>query len=276
VKERIADSFRHAELRAFLRSRRRCLTPQALGLPPRRRWGFPGLRLQDVAELAHVSTSWYASFELGYAANISARTLTAIATALQLDAPETSYLFALTGTAQPVRPVEEIVTVVPSLRRLVEEYRDGIALLVDFRHDIWAANGAAYRLGLAGTGDGFERNLFWRSFRSPECLRLSSHWRGVQAPHLVAILRRIYAESASDARLEALIVELRQTSAEFSQLWDAHNVAASRSRRLHFLLPDDATIAVETVILAAEGGMRVCYFVPIDDENRSRLQPFQK
>jgi transcriptional regulator with XRE-family HTH domain len=88
-----ATDFRHAELREFLRARRRALTPGAVGLPARRRWGFLGLRLQDVAELAQVSTSWYASFELGYAANISARTLTAIALHFSSTIPRRSTSF---------------------------------------------------------------------------------------------------------------------------------------------------------------------------------------
>jgi transcriptional regulator with XRE-family HTH domain len=287
VKEEIGDSFhsgpggatapdfRRAELREFLRTRRRGLTPLSLGLPSRRRWGFPGLRLQDVAELAQVSTSWYASFELGYATNISARTLLSIANALKLDEPETTYIFHLTGTPLPQRLANEAPTVASSLRRLVEDFGVGIALLVDFRHDILAANATAFRLGLAGPADGFESNLFWRCFTAPECLRLSSLWRDVQAPHLVAILRRLYAESAGDARLESMIRELRKRSTEFARLWEAQTVDASSSRRLNFLLPNDAVIAVETVILSAEGGLRVCYFVPVDNASRRHLRAYR-
>ena len=271
----MGESFHTAELREFLRARRRGLTPHSVGLPERRRWRHPGLRLQDVAELAQVSTSWYASFELGYAANISARTLTAIATALQLDEPETAYLFALTRTPQPQRLAPADVLVGASLRRLVEEYRDGIAQLLDFRYDIVAANSLAFNLGFAGSGPGFENNLFWRSFASPQCLRLASRWRDVQGPPLVAILRRLYAESAGDARLEALITELRAVSADFARLWETQTVAASSSRRLNFLLPSDETIAVETVILAAEGGLRICYFVPLDPTSRKRLRAYR-
>jgi transcriptional regulator with XRE-family HTH domain len=272
VKEKIGESFQHTELREFLRARRRALTPQAVGLPARRRWGFPGLRLQDVAELAGVSTSWYATFEAGSATNISPRTLLAIARALQLDQAETGYVFHLTGTPLPQRRSDETPVVAPSLLRLVEDYAGGIALLVDFRYDIVAANGAAKRLGLAGAADGFERNLFWRCFTDPDCLRLSSRWRDVQAAHLVAILRRLYAESAADERLEAMIRALRERSVEFAHLWEAQTVAGSASRRLNFLLPDDSAIVVETVILAAEGGLRVCYFVPVDDLGRERVR----
>jgi transcriptional regulator with XRE-family HTH domain len=274
VKEKIGASFRSAELRDFLRARRRALTPGAVGLPARRRWGSPGLRLQDVAELAGVSTSWYASFELGYAANMSGRTLAAIADALKLDEPETAYLYQLTGTPQPPKPAQPTPLVSDSLRSLVEGYADGVAMLLDFRYDIVAANAVAYRLGFAGVGAGFATNLFWRSFLTPEVLRLSSPWRDVQGPPLVAILRRLYAESAGDARLEALIRELRECSEPFAELWEARGVAASSSRHLHFLLPTDAAIAVETVVLAAESGLRCCYFVPLDDASREHFRTY--
>lgn len=268
MKEKIGASFRSAELRDFLRARRRALTPVAVGLPARRRWGSPGLRLQEVAELAGVSTSWYTSFELGYGANISARALTAIAVALQLDEPETAYLFQLTGTPQLQKPAQSAITVSPSLQRLIEDYTDGIAMLLDFRYEILAANAIAYRLGFAGSGEGFASNLFWRSFLTPEVLRLSSRWRDVQGPPLVAILRRLYAESAGDARIEALIAELREGSAQFAQLWEERGVAASSTRHLNFLLPAGDVITVETVILKAEGDLRCCYFVPLDEPSR--------
>jgi transcriptional regulator with XRE-family HTH domain len=274
VKEKIGGSFRSAELRDFLRARRRALAPAAVGLPARRRWGLPGLRLQDVAELAGVSTSWYASFELGYAVNISARTLTAIAVALQLDEPETAYLFQLTGTPQSQKPAQSAVTVSPSLQRLIEDYSNGVAMLLDFRYDIVAANAIAYRLGFAGSGEGFASNLFWRSFLTPDVLRLSSPWRDVQGPPLVAILRRLYAESAGDARIEALIAELREGSAQFAQLWEARGVAASSSRHLNFLLPTGEAITVETVILKAESGLRCCYFVPLDEPSRIHFRNY--
>jgi transcriptional regulator with XRE-family HTH domain len=265
-----------AELREFLRARRRALVPESLGLPARRRWRTPGLRIQDVAELAGVSPSWYGNFELGGASNVGARTLLAIAGALRLDTPETEYLFRLTSTPRPPEPAHPASAVVPALRRLVETYRDGIAMLLDFRYDIVTANTAAYRLGFAGDGPAFENNLFWRSFLTPECLRLAGTWRNVQGPPFVAILRRLYAESAGDARLDALIQALRSGSPTFTALWETRQVAASNSRQLHFTLPSDETIVVDTLILAEDGGLRICYFIPADDASLARLRPYAK
>ncbi len=254
-----------------MRARRRALTPQMVGLPPRRRWGEPGLRLQDVAELCGVSTGWITTLELGSAKNISPARLGAIASALRLDETETAYLFHLTGTPRPARAIDSAVDVPPALRHLVETHSDGIALLLDRRYDILASNAIARFLGMASDGEGFHRNLIWRTFMLPECRRLSCRWRDVQLGHMVATLRRLYAESACDERLETLIHELLEHSEEFARDWEGQTVEESNSRRLNFLLPNDATITVNTVVLTATDGLRTIFFVPSDDVSRRHL-----
>jgi transcriptional regulator with XRE-family HTH domain len=266
-----ADDFRRSALREFLRARRRALTPQMVGLPPRRRWSYPGLRLQDVAELCGVSTGWITTLELGAAKNISPARLGAIAGALRLDETETAYLFHLTGTPRPARAIPPDVEVPVALRHLVESYSDGMALLLDRRYDILASNAVARAIGIASDGEGFHRNLIWRTFLLPACRRLSSRWRDAQAGHMVATLRRLYAESGCDERLETLIHELLEQSEEFARNWEGQTVEESNSRHLHFLLPNDATISVDTVVLAAAEGLRTIFFIPSDDVSRRNL-----
>jgi transcriptional regulator with XRE-family HTH domain len=266
-----AGDFRRSALREFLRARRRALTPQMVGLPPRRRWGDPGLRLQDVAELCGVSTGWITTLELGAAKNISPFRLAAIASALRLDDTETAYLFHLTGTPQPARAIAPGTEAPVPLRHLVESYSDGMALLLDRRYDILASNEIARAIGIAGDGEGFAGNLIWRTFLIPECRRLSCHWRDAQAGHMTATLRRLYAESACDERLEALIHELLEQSEEFARNWQGQSVEESNSRRLNFLLPSEATISVGTVVLTAAEGLRTIFFVPSDDVSRRNL-----
>ena len=150
-----------------------------------------------------------------------------------------------------------------------------VAMLLDFRYDIVAANAVAYRLGFAGNGArGSQRICFWRSFLTPEVLRLSSPWRDVPRSHRWwAILRRLYAESHGDARLEALIRELRERSEPFAQLRDARGVAASSSRHLPLSVTDRCRdYGWKTVVLAAESGLRCCYFVPLDDGSREHFR----
>ena len=266
--------FRRSELRHFLRARRRGLEPQQLGLPARRRWGAPGLRLQDVAELAGLSMSRYTSIELGTATNISPRTIQSIAAALQLDELQTAYLYRLSGTPQPATPHSETIHVNPSLQRLVERHDEGPALLLDHHFDIVASNALARTLGLAGDEDGFGCNLIWRVFMVARCRALSQPWQLMHESHLVGTLRRLYAEQA-DAYIESLIRSLRHESAEFADLWDAQNVASSRSRRIDFVLPSGAAIAVENVVLEDTEGLRACFFVPLDAASSHNLAQLQ-
>jgi transcriptional regulator with XRE-family HTH domain len=272
-----AEAFRRSALRDFLRARRRALTPQMVGLPARRRWGEPGLRLQDVAELSGVSTGWITTLELGAAKNISPARLGAIAASLRLDETETAFLFHLTGTPLPARAISPALDVPPALRHLVETYDDGIALLLDRRYDILAANPIACNVGIGGQGEGFHRNLIWRMFLMPEGRRRSSLWRdNGQRARMVATLRRIYAESACDERLESMIHELLADSEEFARYWKDQTVEESTSRRLHFLLPNDSTVTVDTVVLTAPDGLRTHFFVPSDDVSRRLLAAYDR
>ncbi len=267
--------FRRSQIRDFLRARRRELVPGNLGLPNRRRWGAPGLRLQDVAELAGLSMSRYTSIELGTATNISPRTIQSIAGALQLDELQTEYLYRLTGTPQPAGPSPESVPVNSSLRRLVERHEDGPALLLDRHFDILASNALARTLSLAGDEGGFGCNLVWRVFMVPRCRALSEPWQLMHESHLVGTLRRLFAEHSADTYIEKLILALQNESPMFAELWDAQTVASSRSRRIDFVLPTGEAIAVENVVLEDTEGLRACFFVPLDAASSRSLARLQ-
>lgn len=88
----------------FLRDRRARLDPEVLGMPRPSRRRTPGLRREEVAQLAGVSTDWYTRLEQGRDVHPSASVLEAVAQALQLDASERDHLFTLTG-GEPARPL---------------------------------------------------------------------------------------------------------------------------------------------------------------------------
>src|SRR5437868_15491768 len=91
------DLVRRHELAAFLRSRRERITPEQIGLRPSRRRRTPGLRREEVAQLAGVGVTWYTWLEQGRDINASAQVLDAIAKTLRFDAHERSHLFTLAG-----------------------------------------------------------------------------------------------------------------------------------------------------------------------------------
>src|SRR5829696_3674993 len=90
---------RQSELGDFLRSRREKLTPKAVGLPVGRRRRTPGLRREEVAELAGIGVDWYIRLEQGRTVSPSATTIDALARALRLGKAEHKHLRALTQNA---------------------------------------------------------------------------------------------------------------------------------------------------------------------------------
>src|SRR5205823_12834148 len=93
------DAVRRGELAAFLRSRRERIHPEQVGLRPSRRRRTPGLRREEVAQLAGVGVTWYTWLEQGRDIRASAQVLDAIAKTLLFDAHERSHLFTLAGAA---------------------------------------------------------------------------------------------------------------------------------------------------------------------------------
>src|SRR5919205_1605147 len=85
----------------FLASRRAKITPQQVGLATSGRRRVPGLRREEVAMLAGVSTDWYTRLEKGHISGVSEEVLEAVARALQLDEAERTYLFDLARAAAP-------------------------------------------------------------------------------------------------------------------------------------------------------------------------------
>ncbi|WP_327072597.1 helix-turn-helix transcriptional regulator [Kitasatospora purpeofusca] len=216
------------ELSEFLRSRRARLRPADVGLPDyggRRR--VPGLRREELAQLAGVSTAYYVQLEQGNGENVSTAVLEAIARALRLEPAEREHLLRITrpvrrrpGRGRPMRTQE----VRPELTRLLDAM-DGVpAYILGRRLDVLAWN----RLGNSVIGDVAalppeRRNLAWQVFFEPGARELYLDWEG-KAADLVGMLRLDAGRDPDDPRLTSLIGELSVKSEDFRRLWAAHNV----------------------------------------------------
>src|SRR5579884_1644415 len=106
------ESERRRALADFLRKRRERLSPTEVGLPSSTRRRTPGLRREEVAQLANIGTSWYIWLEQGRDVHPSAQVLESLAQALKLTLNERSHLFALAGQPLPpfTAPEEEVVS----------------------------------------------------------------------------------------------------------------------------------------------------------------------
>ncbi|MFJ4913272.1 helix-turn-helix domain-containing protein [Streptomyces sp. NPDC088726] len=213
------------ELGEFLKSRRAELTPRAAGLPesgrPRR---VSGLRREEVAQLAAISTDYYTRLEQGRMP-ASAPVLKAVAEALQLDEDQRRYLFGLAGK-EVVRPRRRAMQrVQPQLRRVLDDLTSTPAIVMRRRMDVIAWNSLAGALVTDfGAVPEKRRNYVHILFTDPVMRTLYADWKSV-ARTAVAQLRMEAAKYPDDPRLTALVGELSVRDADFRQWWAAHHVA---------------------------------------------------
>lgn len=245
------------ELSEFLRSRRARLRPEDVGLTAygaRRR--VPGLRREELAQLAGVSVAYYTRLEQGRGQNVSASVLNAIADALRLDRAERDHLTHLARPAghRPRTAAARPQRVRPAVQNLIDTMENVPAYVLGRRMDIIAWN----RLACALLGDfaampAAQRNMAWQAFLEPATRELYVDWES-KAADLVAMLRLEAGRRPDDPRLTALVGELSVKSEEFRSLWAAHNVRDKcyGVKQLHHAVVGTLTLACETLVLPTD------------------------
>src|SRR5499426_1382309 len=165
---------RRAELAAFLRSRRERISPEQAGLPPGTRRRTPGLRREEVAQLAGVGVTWYTWLEQGRQINASAQVLNAVARTLLLDPAEREHLFRLADVPDAASAAGTGGAGCEQVPADVQQILDALvplpASVLNERFDLLAWN-AAYEVlwpTVVGREPG-ERNVLWLNFLHAEC-----------------------------------------------------------------------------------------------------------
>ncbi|MFF4947622.1 helix-turn-helix domain-containing protein [Streptomyces rubiginosohelvolus] len=245
---------RRAELSEFLRTRRAKLQPQDVGLPDfGRHRRVPGLRREELAQLAGVSVAYYTRLEQGNGRNVSAEVLDAIARALRLTDAEHAHL---THLARPSRHKKKrrparVQRVRTGLLYLLDNM-DGIpAYVTGARSDILAWNAmAAAVFGDWGALPPGERNWARLVFLSPGYRDLFVNWDS-KASDMVSYLRLYAGCHPDDPELSALVGELSVKSDEFRRLWATHNVKEKGHgvKLVRHPLAGDLTLSYETLNL---------------------------
>ncbi|HEX6448457.1 MAG TPA: helix-turn-helix transcriptional regulator [Trebonia sp.] len=229
---------RQNELGAFLRAQRSRLRPRDVGLVPdtvARR--VPGLRREEVARLAGVSTDYYTRLEQGRKVGASESVLNAVARALRLDETGRQHLFDLarppaaqptSGTARAQRPRWSTV-------QLIESWTQQPVMVLGRRRDVLAANALARALIFDFTTlPVAERNYIRWILLHPHARELYRDWE-VVASEMVGILRMEAGRLPDDRGISDLVGELAVKSKEFPDWWagqrvDAHTHGAKRFR----------------------------------------------
>lgn len=254
------------DLGAFLRSRRERLRPQDAGLPAGARRRTPGLRREEVAVLAHISTEYYVRLEQGRAPRPSGEVLAGIAGALRLTPAESEHLHVLAGTA-PVRTGRHRRDVRPSILALLERLPQTAGFVTSAAYEVLAWNDLAAALmedfGPLGPRD---RNLARRAFdpAGPDApLYGITNGTGFRR-HVAMDLRATLARYPADPAVADLVGELRATSTEFARLWEQRDVQAAPMLTKTFRHPvvGEVTVDCDSLTLSDRDQHLVLYTAP--------------
>jgi transcriptional regulator with XRE-family HTH domain len=227
--------------------------PEDVGLPPGARRRAPGLRREEVAALAVMSTDYYTRLEQRRGPQPSEQMLASLARALRLTGDERDYLFQIAGHSAPTS-VSAATHVAPALLRVLDRLDDTPALILSNLGETLVQN----RMAAALFGDrsgytGLARSETYRWFTDPsERLRYPEDDRDRQSRALVANLRAAYGSMGPRSRAGDLVRALRKASPEFAELWDRHEVAKRFEDHKTLIHPELGPIELDCQVLFTE------------------------
>ncbi|MFI9808789.1 helix-turn-helix domain-containing protein [Streptomyces sp. NPDC052301] len=235
----------------FLRARRARVRPEDVGLPGGGLRRVPGLRREEVALLAGISSDYYLRLEQGRDRNPSVQVLEAVARVLRLDADATAHLVGLAQErpASGTRAGRRAQHVPASILQLIDGWPRNPAYVQNRYTDCLAANALAaalspnYRPGV---------NLLRAVLLDPGERELRRDWEDLTAEG-VAALRAEAGADADDPRLRDLVGELSLRSERFRTLWARHEVRPRRGRVSHLTHPQVGDLDLHSNKLSVEG-----------------------
>jgi transcriptional regulator with XRE-family HTH domain len=271
--QRNGAQLRRRELGAFVRSRRERLKPEQVGLRPTRRRRTPGLRREEVAQLAGVGVTWYTWLEQGRDIRPSAQVLDAIARTLQFDGHEHAHLFTLAGIASSTI-ADECLALCPTVQPLLDQLEPFPAAVVNARLDL-----LGYNRVYASFFDGIDsipiedRNLLWLTFTDVRWRKVIVDWAN-EVESMVAEYRAAMAEHLDEPAWKMLVSRLHRASPEFTSFWDRHDVhgVESKPKRARHPMVGFLSLDHTNLWLGQRLGTRIVAFTPADQRTRSRLE----
>ncbi|MFE2182385.1 helix-turn-helix transcriptional regulator [Streptomyces sp. NPDC059455] len=243
------------ELARCLRHWRDRLNPVSVGLSAGSLRRAPGLRREEVAQLAGVSVDYLARLEQGRAGNPSPSVLEALARALRLTDDENAHLFRLAGHADP-RTSGITRHMTPGVHRIIDRLADSPVIVLDAAWQLVAANPMATALlGEMISEPARQRNLLWRHFTGmPSRVVATPEEDAAFETAAVADLRAAVGRYPDEVPLRTLITDLRKVSPRFDQRWQHGSVARHMATRKTILHPQVGPMTLDCDVLTVEGG----------------------
>jgi len=275
------DKNRLEALSSFLKSKRAQIKPESIGLPAGTRRRTPGLRREEVAQLAGVSTTWYTWLEQGRDIKVSASVLDCIATALQLSNDETDYLYnlALDVKSEMTTIKKESSELSPALKRILAELTYCPTIITNRHCHIVGWNAAAAHVFLDFEQVPYnERNLIRLVFTRKEFKALAVNWEHF-AKGFLAIFRTYYGHYLGDEWYNQFIEEMSQSHQEFRDLWQESQVSKAPEMIIEFRHAKAGKMLFNLTSLQVQGDMdlRCSIYTPVEEtETEDKLRRLMK
>lgn len=215
---------RYKELADFLKTRRSKVTPSQVGLSSSIRRRTPGLRREEIAQLAGIGITWYTWLEQGRPIQVSSQVVESLSRVLFLDKEERNHLYQLANLPLPIDTITPQETVTPILQHVLDSLYLSPAILINQRWNVIAWNQAAcIVLGDFLHMNERERNIVWAMFTNQKYKQLYVDWN-LHAKNLLARFRSSCSQYIEDSWFSTFVDELKLKSQEFSQLWPLHEI----------------------------------------------------
>lgn len=256
----------------FLKGRRQRLDAAALGFGGRRR--TPGLRREEVAQRAHISTTWYTWLEQGRGGPPSPRVLDSLAEALMMTETEREHLYLVGIGRSPKSQAVVRSGVSGRLQRLLDAMPDLPAIVATSTWDIVGWNRAAQRALTdydALLPD--DRNILRRMFLDPATREAQGDWLGV-ARFLVATFRAESVRAGEEARASELVAELSRESEDFARMWRESDVQTTGEGDKTIRHAKVGELSFEFSSFAIDGrpDLKLLVYNPAGDADREKMR----
>jgi transcriptional regulator with XRE-family HTH domain len=259
-----------SELGAFFRARREAADPVACGFPVGSRRRTPGLRREELAQLAGLSLTWYTWLEQARDITVSRQVIASLARVLELSPTERAHVFTLAGLAPP--PADPRPD--PALERLVRALHPNPAYVANPWWDLVSYNDAyASLFGGLRQRPPAERNILWITFTEARGTGLLVDWER-QAQSMAGQFRVALARYPQDPRGPELLATMCAADDEFRRLWEQHTVRPPESARKRLMHPELGRIDLDYTKLraAVDERLTLITFLPADAETAAKLE----
>ncbi|MFS0726248.1 helix-turn-helix transcriptional regulator [Paenibacillus sp. 1P07SE] len=256
-------------LSVFLKSQRAKLSPELAGLPAGTRRRTPGLRREEVAQLAGVSTTWYTWLEQGRDIRVSSSVLDCVAGALQLSPDQKKYLYSLAfeNESEVYAAEQEAVQLSPSLQKIITELTYCPVIVSDRKCNIVGWNKAAAFVFLDFDRiPPAERNMIRLLFTRREFRRLALHWEQFSNDFL-SMFRTYYGQYVGDEWYDLFLKEMTEQHPEFKRMWEDNRVQYAPEVHLEFRHAKAGKMVYELTSLKVYGkeDLRCSIYTPAPD-----------